>query len=181
MKAFLAILAVFTVYFMTPILASFADEASEKDEAIYEIVKATGNRIWRLNKQTGEVSVCSLHGQSLVCATSDQAATPPQKTYEEFEAEKKRKREEQLARDREFFDKVIDAMKLAGPLVIGTSHAETTFRWLGASRLVERCNEMTPSLMRTGYLLAQPSSGATALPLASSMTQSCNGQVTFQP
>ncbi len=111
MRTFLAVLAVFAVFFMTPIPASFADEASEKDEAVYEIVKATGNRIWRLNKQTGEVSVCSLHDQSLVCATSNQAATPPQKTYEELEAERKRQREEQLARDREFFDKVIDAMK----------------------------------------------------------------------
>jgi hypothetical protein len=111
MRTFLAVLAVFAVFFITPIPASLADEASEKDEAVYEIVKATGNRIWRLNKQTGEVSVCSLQGQSLVCATSNQAAIPPQKTYEELEAERNRKREEQLARDREFFDKVIDAMK----------------------------------------------------------------------
>ena len=71
-------------------------------------------------------------------------------------------------RDVEFF--------LSGP-----DQAETIFRCLCVMRLVASCNENPPSLMRTGYLVAQPSSGGTALPLASSMAQLCKGQVIFQP
>jgi hypothetical protein len=65
----------------------FADSG---DGSIYEVVKASENRIWRLNRQTGEVSVCTLEAERLICASSEGAATPPPQTYAEVQAERDR-------------------------------------------------------------------------------------------
>lgn len=71
----------------------------------YQLMKATENRVWRLNKETGEIAVCTLSGERLVCTTSSDAATPPKKSYEQMRADKaaqekalaeqRRKREDQ--------------------------------------------------------------------------------------
>ncbi|MDP6572823.1 MAG: hypothetical protein QGI63_02200 [Rhodospirillales bacterium] len=112
MRLLLIGLPVFAFFLITTSVAPASeDEPKGEDGAIYQIVKATTDRVWRLNKQTGEVAVCSLKGDSLVCTTSVQAAMPPTRTYEELEADKKRRRQERAARDKAFLDKVIDAMK----------------------------------------------------------------------
>ena len=80
MRLLLISLPVFVVFFIaTSAAPASEDEPKGEDGAIYQIVKATTDRVWRLNKQTGEVAVCSLKGDSLVCTTSIQAATPPTK------------------------------------------------------------------------------------------------------
>ena len=63
----------------------------------YQIVKATESRVWRLNTHTGEIAVCSLQGEQLLCTSSAQAITPPAKSYAELQAE----REAQALRDAE--------------------------------------------------------------------------------
>lgn len=80
--------------------------AQSGDQGKYQIVKSTENRVWRLNKETGEIAVCDLDGANLVCTTSSDAAEVPKKTYEELEAakaaaEKERKEERQAARQQE--------------------------------------------------------------------------------
>lgn len=62
--------------------------AQSAGEGKYQIVKSTENRVWRLNKETGEIAVCDLDGSNLVCTTSSDAAEVPKKTYEQLEAEK---------------------------------------------------------------------------------------------
>ncbi len=61
----------------------------------YEIIRSSADRIWRLNKDTGEVSVCTMEGDRLICTTSEDAAVPPAKTYEELEAEREALEKEQ--------------------------------------------------------------------------------------
>jgi hypothetical protein len=89
---------------------AFAETAEGKREGIYQIVKATENRVWRLNTQTGEIAVCDLSGQNLVCTSSSNAAEVPKKSYAEIEAAKKAADAEQQAkRDQElkFLDKIL--------------------------------------------------------------------------
>ncbi len=58
------------------------------DDGKFQIMKATENRVWRLNKETGEIAVCTLEGERLLCTTSSEAAAPPKKSYAEIKAEK---------------------------------------------------------------------------------------------
>lgn len=59
--------------------------AQSTEDENFEIIKSTDSRVWRLNKKTGEVSVCTLTGDQLVCTDSENAATPPKKTYEDIQ------------------------------------------------------------------------------------------------
>ena len=72
---------------------------SESDEN-FEIIKSTDSRVWRLNKKTGEVSVCTLTGDQLVCTDSENAATPPKKTYEDIQEEAEAEQEKREAEAR---------------------------------------------------------------------------------
>ena len=99
------------------IRASHAADGAKGD--VFQIVKATGDRVWRLNKTTGEIAVCTLEADNLICTTSAEAVRPPSKTFEEREAEKERardeaakRREQERLRDLEFFDRVLAAFRL---------------------------------------------------------------------
>jgi hypothetical protein len=74
--------------------------ADTHEAQTYQIVKATDSRVWRLNTRTGEIAVCSLDGEQLMCTSSVQAITPPTRTYAELEAER-RQREQLDAQQRE--------------------------------------------------------------------------------
>jgi hypothetical protein len=54
--------------------------AEVTDAGKYQIVKSTETRVWRLNKETGEIAVCDLDGANLVCTTSSDAAEVPKKS-----------------------------------------------------------------------------------------------------
>lgn len=83
--------------FAAPVAQAQSPEG--KRDGIYQIVKATDSRVWRLNTQTGEIAVCSLDGENLVCTTTSDAADVPKKSYKQITAE--RKAEEQ-ARQAEY-------------------------------------------------------------------------------
>jgi len=94
--------------------AAIADQTPGTRDGVYQIVKATDSRVWRLNTQTGEIAVCDLSGENLVCATSANAADVPKKSYAEIEAEreaaaKAAAEEEQAKRTMElkFLDKIL--------------------------------------------------------------------------
>ena len=85
--------------------------AQSSDAGKYQIVKSTENRVWRLNKETGEIAVCDLDGANLVCTTSSDAAEVPKKSYAELEAEKAsaaKAAEQQKEADREQELKMLD-------------------------------------------------------------------------
>lgn len=81
------------------------------DQANFEIMKATADKVWRLNKTTGEISVCTLAGEQLMCTSSTEAMKPPEMTYEERQVENKRLAKENRAKDMEFFDKALQAIR----------------------------------------------------------------------
>jgi hypothetical protein len=72
----------------------------------FQIVKATDQRVWRLDRESGVISVCTLEGDRLVCTDSTEAARPTPKDYEAL-----RKAEaERAAADRERQMALVDRM-----------------------------------------------------------------------
>lgn len=77
----------------------------------YQIVRATETRVWRLDTQTGEIAVCTLTGDRLVCSTSSEAVSPPETSYESLQAE--RAQEEQVEAERQiaFLDRMLKMIR----------------------------------------------------------------------
>ncbi len=97
---------------------SIAAQAPTEREGVFQIMKATETRVWRLNTQTGEIAVCDLQGDNLICTNSTAAAEAPAKTYAEIEAERAAQaeaeaaaREEQRAQDLKMLDRILDLIK----------------------------------------------------------------------
>ncbi|MBO6781811.1 MAG: hypothetical protein JJ899_00800 [Alphaproteobacteria bacterium] len=86
---------------------------AQTGDGTYEFLKATEDRVWRLNRQTGEISVCTLENDSLVCTTSSEAARPPAASYEQLqerEAAAMQAQQEKEAAEREKALKLLDRM-----------------------------------------------------------------------
>ena len=69
----------------TCLIFSSLPAAELDDAANYEFVTASQDRVWRLNKQTGEIAVCSLVGTQLLCTSSDVAMAAPTLTYADYQ------------------------------------------------------------------------------------------------
>lgn len=76
----------------------------------YQLVKTNSDFAWRLDRQTGEVSVCRFDGAAMFCGSSNKAITRDTKSYRQYldeeRAERQAEREETLsymARLTEFF------------------------------------------------------------------------------
>lgn len=117
-KISMAMLTAAVVIIATPLGGKPASAADQADSDVYQIVKATADRVWRLNKRTGEITVCALDGDNLICTTSTDAITPPSKTFEERQAEKRqaeeeaaKRREDEKAKDLAFLDRALNAIK----------------------------------------------------------------------
>ena len=67
----------------------------------YQIVRATEHRVWRLDKTNGEITMCTLQRDRMMCANSTDAVVAPKRSYEELQKErsanKARDRERQIA------------------------------------------------------------------------------------
>lgn len=78
-----------------------ATSGKSKDYGDYQIVRANDTTVWRLNRKTGEMTVCRLVRDAMVCTSSSNAAKAPPRTYEQLEAERKRtdaeRKEKQIA------------------------------------------------------------------------------------
>jgi hypothetical protein len=93
------------------ILAPSAAGAAAQDSDRYQIVKATENRVWRLDKQTGEVAVCSLTGDRLVCTSSSEAANPPKRSYEQLTADRQQTEREEQQRQLAMLDRLLEMFR----------------------------------------------------------------------
>jgi len=80
----------------------------------FEFLKATEDRVWRLNRQTGEIAVCTLERDTLLCSTSSGAAQTPATSYEEL---KQREAAELAAADAKEKEERERAMKLIDRMV----------------------------------------------------------------
>ena len=67
----------------------------------YQIVRSTEHRVWRLDKVSGEITMCSLQRDRMVCANSSNALVAPKRSYEELaqerQAKKAQERDAQIA------------------------------------------------------------------------------------
>lgn len=84
----------------------------------YEIVKATAEKVWRLNRRTGEIAVCGMEGTRLVCAAAQETAGGKPLSAAEVEArrklaaeEEKRRRDDEMKKDLAFMDRMIDLFR----------------------------------------------------------------------
>lgn len=93
-----------------------ADENPRAD--VYQIIRATPNRVWRLNKQTGEITVCTFEGDHLVCIPGVEASKSQVPTLKQIEAERARaaseaeqRRKEERAKQMAVLDRMIAAFR----------------------------------------------------------------------
>ena len=92
--------------------------AEEAPNDTYQIIRATPNRVWRLNTRTGEVAVCTLDGAQLVCIPSVETPKLPARTYEQIEADRakaeaaaEQKRQEEKVKSLKVLDQMIEAFR----------------------------------------------------------------------
>lgn len=78
----------------------------------YQFMKATDNRVWRLNVHTGEVAVCTLKGDNLLCTNNAEAMRPPSQSYKEFESKRAADEQARKAREMEFMDRAFAALRM---------------------------------------------------------------------
>ena len=72
----------------------------------YQIIRATEQRVWRLDKTSGEITVCALEHDRMVCAKSTDAAVAPKRSYEQLAEERRAKK----AQDRDAQIAMLDRM-----------------------------------------------------------------------
>ena len=96
MRSFLLTLVVFLV----AALSVHADGSGK-----YQITKATEDRVWRLNTETGEIAICKLEGENLICTTTSDAAAVPKKSYDQITAEREAAEKAAIAADAERRDR----------------------------------------------------------------------------
>ena len=84
----------------------------------FEFLKATEDRVWRLNRQTGEIAVCTLERETLLCSTSSGAAKTPATSYEELKqreaaelASAEAKDKEERERAMRLLDRMVEVFK----------------------------------------------------------------------
>lgn len=81
-------------------------------EGDYEIIKATENVAWRLNKKTGEISACRFTGDAMTCASSNTAVIRPKTSLEDLKNEQKRERAERQEEEMAMLERLFAYFKM---------------------------------------------------------------------
>ena len=104
-------------------LGAAAARADEKPIAYpgggdFEIIKATADKVWRLNKRTGEIAVCGIEGTRLICAAAQEGSGGKTLSADELDTrrkiaaeEDKRRREDEMKKDLAFMDRMIELFR----------------------------------------------------------------------
>ena len=99
-----------------PFAAALADDDRRAD--VYQIIHAGPDRVWRLNKMTGEVTVCTLENDHLVCVPGVEAPKSQSPTFDQIEADRARtaaeaeqRRKEENAKRIAVLDRMIAAFR----------------------------------------------------------------------
>lgn len=107
----------------TPTNKAVSSTAAQQPAAKrFQIVKVENGRTWRLDTQTGEITVCRLNRDRMFCAKSTDATELPKATPEQLQKQNKERRQakreernEMLDRFMSFFERIIKyAQKQAG-------------------------------------------------------------------
>jgi len=107
-----ALVGLFALGFAAVATSAEADEKTASGD--FEIVKATADKVWRLNRRTGEIAVCGMEGTRLVCAVAQETAAGKPLSAEELETRRKlaaeaeqRRRDDEMKKDLAFMDRMI--------------------------------------------------------------------------
>lgn len=93
-------------------LSVMAQTNAEKDiDGVYEIIRATEDRVWRLNRATGEIAVCTLKEDRLICTTTTEALSPTSDAYEDLEDKERERVEREQKRELEFLERILDLVR----------------------------------------------------------------------
>jgi len=104
-------LCAFLVLLALP-LAVMAQTNQEKDtDGVYEIIRATENRVWRLNRETGEIAVCSLKEDRLICTTTTEALSPTSDAYADLEDKERERVGREQKQELEFLERILDLVR----------------------------------------------------------------------
>ncbi len=71
----------------------------------YQLVKTENGTAWRLDTVTGEITVCRMESDRMICAKSTEATELPKATPEQLEKQRLDERRERRAEKTEMFDK----------------------------------------------------------------------------
>ncbi|MBF0284245.1 MAG: hypothetical protein HQL51_07280 [Magnetococcales bacterium] len=75
---------------------TWAGAAGSAEECAYEIHKADGDTVWRLNKKTGEITVCRFVDDVMTCGSDQRALERRPESYEKLQAERRQERKAEL-------------------------------------------------------------------------------------
>jgi hypothetical protein len=111
-----AFILIFLAVASAPFAVALPDEDTRAD--VYQIIHAGPDRVWRLNKKTGEVTVCTLENDHLVCVPGVEAPKSQTPTFDQIEAERARaaaeseqRRKEENAKRMAVLDRMIAAFR----------------------------------------------------------------------
>jgi hypothetical protein len=90
------------------LLVGIEPSASTKaaSETRYQIAKIEQGRVWRLDKSSGEISICTMRGDAMVCGKSGDAIVRPKTSYEDFSREKRQARADRRQENFDFIDRI---------------------------------------------------------------------------
>lgn len=88
-----------------------AFDTQAQETGNFQIIKATETVAWRLNKKTGEIAVCKLDGDTMICSSSATAVTRENGSYEEYKAGKDSDEQARQAHEMAILDKVFEFFK----------------------------------------------------------------------
>jgi hypothetical protein len=71
----------------------------------FQIVKTENGTAWRLDTVTGEITVCRLESDRMICAKSTEATELPKATPEQLEKQRVERKQERKAEKTEMLDK----------------------------------------------------------------------------
>jgi hypothetical protein len=85
----------------------------------FQIVKATETVAWRLNRKSGEIAVCKLDGDTMLCSSSTTAVTKGQESYDAYKTDKQNSEKNRQDHEMAVLDKVMDFFKTIMTLMMG--------------------------------------------------------------
>ena len=87
--------------------ATVADANQQTASPRFQIIKTEQGRTWRLDTQTGKITVCQLREDRMICADSTTATQLPQATPEQLEKQEQERRQAKREDREEIFDRFI--------------------------------------------------------------------------
>ena len=106
---------------VTAAMAVPATPSWGQENGDYQIVKATETVAWRLNRKTGEIAVCRLDGDTMICSSSTSAVTKGQQSYDAYKSDKENSEQTRQAHEMAVLDKVMNFFKSMITLMMDNS------------------------------------------------------------